>query len=87
MLQVCIVGGYFSGAQDKFMSGLATHMLEEKGVLGAASCSSAWRNAYDVGVSFSKSGKIANSSEAEVVKHAAEFSAKVYSSVAKGMTP
>lgn len=86
-LQVCVAGGYFSGAQDRFMSGLATHILEKNGILSTASCSAAWKDAYEVGVSFSKSGKVANSSEAEVVKNAAEFSTKVYSAITKSMEP
>ena len=86
-LQVCVAGGYFSGAQDRFMSGLATHILEKKGILGTESCNAAWKDAYEVGVSFSKSGKVANSSEAAVIKRAAEFNIKVYSAIAKSMEP
>jgi hypothetical protein len=86
-LQVCVAGGYFSGAEDRFMSGLAMHILQKKGVFDSAPCSAAWRGAYDVGVSFSKSGRVANNSEAEIAKQAAQFSAKAYSAVAKGMEP
>jgi hypothetical protein len=86
-LQECTALGYFSGAQDKFMIGLALHILTKKGVLNTAPCNAAREEAYDVGVSFSRSGKIANSAEAAVVKSVAAFSAAVYSAVAKNMEP
>ena len=84
-LNICNAGGYYAGAQDRFMSGLAQHILSKRGLLGTANCSALWKNAYDVGASFSRTGKIANTNEAEVVKQASAFSEKVYSNTAKNM--
>ena len=31
--KICTAGGYFAGADDKFLSGLATHMAQKKNIL------------------------------------------------------
>lgn len=84
-LQICAAGGYFSGAQDSFMSGMAMHILSKRRVLGTYPCSAIWRDAYKVGASVSKTGKVGSDSQDQVVKQATDFSEKVYSSVAKSM--
>lgn len=86
-LQVCTAGGYFSGADDKFLSGLATHILVKNGALNTEPCRSAWSKAYDVGVSFSKSGRITREPEAAIVKSAAKFSSRAYAAILKNMEP
>ena len=85
ILQICAAGGYYSGAQDRFMSGVAMHILQKKGVLGKSTCSAIWKNAYDVGSSFSRTGKYENEADAEVVRQAGDFSTKVYSAITKNM--
>lgn len=85
-LQVCTAGGYFSGADDKFLIGLATHILAKKGALNTEPCRAAWSKAYDVGASFSRSvGKRPTESELAIIKSAARFSDKVYSTIVKNM--
>jgi hypothetical protein len=84
-LNMCNAGGYYAGAQDRFMSGMAQHILQKRGLLGTANCSALWKNAYDVGVSFSRTGKIANQNEAEIQKQASAFSEKIYSNIATDM--
>lgn len=84
-LNICNAGGYFSGAQDRFMSGLAAHILVKQGLLGATNCSALWKQAYDVGASYSRTGKVTNNTDAEIVKSASDFAEKVYSSIAKNI--
>ena len=84
-LEICNAGGYFSGAQDRFMSGLAMHILTTQGQFGTPTCSALWKSAYDVGASVSRTGKFANNNEAEITKQAANFAEKVYSATAKNM--
>jgi hypothetical protein len=81
--QLCTAGGYYSGAQDRFMSGLATHILQKRGELGSKKCSSLWQAAFEVGERFSKTGQM-KSTDAAVFDDVKAFSARVYSSVAKG---
>lgn len=83
-LEICAAGGYYSGAQDRFMSGIATYVLKMKGALPLdAHCSAVWKSAYNVGELFSKTGKVANKSDAKIIKEAAEFSDKIYAAVIK----
>lgn len=84
-LEICNAGGYFSGAQDRFMSGLAMHILVKQGEFETPICSALWKSSYDVGMSVSRTGKFANNNEAEITRQAANFAAKVYSATAKNM--
>ncbi|MEQ1639023.1 MAG: hypothetical protein ABL903_20365 [Methylococcales bacterium] len=84
-LNICNAGGYYAGAQDRFMSGIAQHILQKRGLLGTVNCSALWKSAYEVGASFSRTGKIANQNEAEILKQASTFSEKVYSNISTSM--
>lgn len=84
-LQICSAGGYFAGAQDRFLTGMAMHILAKQKLLGAPVCGALWKSAYDVGESFSKTGKYASNTDAEVGKQASKFSERVYSAVATSM--
>ena len=56
--KICAVGGYFSGAEDKFLSGLAAHLASKKKILTSPICVAVWKNAHAFGVHHSKTGKI-----------------------------
>jgi hypothetical protein len=84
-LNICNAGGYYAGAQDPFMSGIAQHILRKRGLLGTVNCSALWKSAYEVGASFSRTGKIANQNEADILKQASTFSEKVYSNISTSM--
>ena len=81
--QLCTAGGYYAGAQDRFLSGLATHILQKHGELGSKKCSALWQSAFEVGERFSKTGQ-RKPTDSVVFDQALAFSAKAYSSVAKG---
>lgn len=75
--KLCTAGGYFSGAQERFFSGLAMHIVAQR-KLHNSTCSAQWKKAYAVGESFSKTGEFRDQEEADIVQQASEFSAKVY---------
>ncbi len=81
--QLCTAGGYYSGAQDRFMSGLAMHILQKRGELESKICSSLWQQAFEVGERFSKTGQM-KSTDSAVIDGVSAFSTRVYASVAKG---
>lgn len=81
--QVCIAGGYYSGANDRFLSGLAMHVLQKRSQLGTAKCSELWQAAFTAGEHFSKAGQLANAKDKEFLDAANAFSSRVYSSVSK----
>ena len=83
--EVCNAGGYYSGAEDRFLSGLASYILAKKGIVKNAKCSALWAYAYDVGAYFSKNGKVKNQGDEEMVTKASEFASHVYDSVLENM--
>jgi hypothetical protein len=80
--QICTAGGYYSGANDHFMSSLAAHILNQRSQLSTPSCGALWREAVEVGQHFSKDGK-ARPSDARVIAEAANFSRKAYDAITK----
>ena len=77
----CTVGGYFSGTNDKFLSGLAGHVAEKKNVFGTPICKAAWENGYRIGEKLSRTGKIEGSAEREIIHQATAFSAQIYETI------
>lgn len=83
MQQLCTAGGYFSGAQDRFMSSLVADILSKRKELGGKECSALWERSFPVGERFSKSGTVAPA-DAAVADDAAAVSSRVYGAIAKG---
>lgn len=79
--KLCTIGGYFSGTNDKFLSGLAAHIAEKKHIFGDPICEAAWANGYRVGEKLTKTGKIKESAEREIVQQATAFSSKIYETI------
>jgi hypothetical protein len=84
--KICTVGGYYSGTDDKFLAGLATHMAQKKDILHDPICGALWRNAYKIGATVTKTGAIHDQAEEIAVKEATEFSRRVYESVSRNIT-
>jgi hypothetical protein len=83
--KICTVGGYYSGTDDKFLAGLATHMAQKKDILHDPICGALWRNAYKIGATVTKTGAIHDQAEEIAVKEATEFSRKVYEAVSRNI--
>jgi hypothetical protein len=79
--RLCTVGGYFSGTQDKFLSGLAAHIAEKKKIFGNPICNAAWENAFRIGEKLYKTGRVQDQAEGEIIHQAAAFSSKVYDAI------
>ena len=79
--KLCTIGGYFSGTNDKFLSGLAAHIAEKKHVFGDPICDAAWANGYRVGEKLTKTGKIKDPSEREIIQQATAFSSRIYETI------
>ena len=80
--QLCTAGGYYSGAQDHFLSSLAAHILNQRNQLSTPACGALWREAVEVGEHFSKTGK-PRPSDKRVISEAGNFSGKVYDAITK----
>ena len=84
--QICSIGGYFAGTEDKFLSGLAAHLAAKKKILTNPICVAVWKNAHAFGVHHSRTGKIESDAEGIVVRQASEFSAQVYDAVSASIS-
>lgn len=80
--QLCTAGGYYSGAQDQFLTSLAADILNQRNQLSTPACGALWREAVEVGKHFSKTGKLRPSDE-RVISEAGNFSRKVYDAITK----
>jgi hypothetical protein len=72
--QLCNAGGYYAGAEDRFLS--------QRGELGTSTCGALWKNASRVGEYFSKTGK-PKPADSKVFEAAGDFSRRIYSAIAK----
>ena len=79
--KLCTIGGYFSGTNDKFLSGLAGHVAGKKHVFGNPICKAAWDNGFRIGEKLTKTGRIKDPAEREIVQQATEFSTKIYETI------
>lgn len=79
--KICNIGGFFSGTGDKFLSGLAAHVAQKKNVLRDPICTALWDNAYKIGEKLTKTGRVKEEAEEEVVEQATAFGAKIYEAI------
>ena len=78
-------GGFFSGTNDKFLSGLAAHIAQKKHILDDPICSALWKNASRIGEKLSETRRVKEQAEEEITHQAAAFSEKVYEAVSAGI--
>jgi len=81
--EICFVNGYFSGADDKFMMGLATEVTIKENVFLDPMCTAAHQLAYKVGDKFSSTGKYDSEQELKIIMYASEFRSKVNKAIIK----
>jgi hypothetical protein len=83
--KICNVGGFFSGTNDKFLSGLAAHIAQKRHILDDPICSALWKNASRMGEKLSETRRVKEQAEEEIVQQASAFSEKVYEAVSAGI--
>ncbi len=82
---ICSSGGFYSGAENKFLSGLALYMANKNNVIKDPECTSNWKAGERVARNFSETGKLTNDFERTVVERATEFSDQVYAKISNGI--
>lgn len=83
--KICNVGGFFSGTNDKFLSGLAAYVAQKKHILDDPICTALWKNASRMGEKLSETRRVKEQAEEEIVQQAAVFSEKIYEAVSAGI--
>lgn len=76
--RICTVAGYYMGTQERFLGGLAFYMAGERGLIQNGVCTALVKSGHAVGESLSKTGKVSNQEEANILLEANEFGTKVY---------
>ena len=82
---ICSSGGFYSGAENKFLSGLALYMANKYNVIKDPECTSNWKAGERVARNFTETGKLTNDFERTVVERATEFSDQVYAKISNGI--
>lgn len=82
---ICTTGGYYSGAENKFLSELAHYMANKKNVLTDPECAANWKVGERVARKLTDSGKLTTDFEHAIFKQAIEFSDRVYSKISNGI--
>ena len=80
-LSMCSVTGYFEGNGDRFLYGLAARALEKNRFNADQECTSALKFGKEVGIKFSKPGRVKTDEEAVVISHAEHFRNLVYDAI------
>lgn len=83
--KICAAGGFWAGAGDRFLSGLALHIRGKKNLNFNPTCSVIWKNAYETGEYASKTGKVLNPEEEIIIQQANDFGTQVYEALAKNI--
>jgi hypothetical protein len=78
---MCSVTGYYEGNGNRFLYELAARALEKNRFNADSECSSTLKFAKEVGVKFSKPGRVKIEEEAVVISHAEHFSNLVYDAI------
>lgn len=78
---MCSVTGYYEGNGNRFLYELAAHALEKNRFNADPECFSALKFGKEVGVKFSKPGRVKTNEEAVVINHAEHFSNLIYDAI------
>lgn len=81
--QLCRAGGYNTAVQNNFLAGLAAHILTERGSLGSSECSPFWRQGFEFGERFHRTGKIQGKADEDISKDIGDFGRRVNAAVGK----
>lgn len=82
---ICSSGGFYSGADNKFLSGLALYIANKNDIIKDPECTSNWKAGERVARNFSETGKLTNDFERTIVESATEFSDQVYAKISSGI--
>jgi len=85
--KLCSLGGYFFGAEQNFLQGVASRIAEKQqmNIIDDPICAAAWKNGIDVAKHLAKSSKLRNKTDATIIQQAFKFREQVYDAVISNM--
>ena len=78
---ICRVTGYYEGKSDQFLYELASRVLAKNRLNIDPVCSDNIKLGREIGIKFSKPGKVKSEQDAEVMEEAAHFSNLIYDAI------
>lgn len=78
---MCGVAGYYDGGNNRFLSDIAMRVVEKNHLNSDSECAQAFKAGKDLGVKFSKPGRIKNEDESEIINDATHFGNLIYDAI------
>lgn len=78
---MCSVAGYYDGSNNRFMSDIAMRVVEKNHLNSDSECTSAFKTGKDLGIKFSKPGRVKNEEESEIINDATHFGNMIYDAI------
>lgn len=78
---ICSTAGVFHGLNNKFMTGITSHILTRKKILNNPECISKYNSAVKLGLSLVAGDNINGIKNIQIINHANDFRDKVYEAI------
>jgi len=82
---ICSTGGFFRGTNNKFMSGITTHIITRKKIFDNPTCINLHNKSFQLGRSLLAGDNINQPQEIKVINDANDFREKVYKTISTQM--
>lgn len=78
---ICSIGGFFRGTDNKFMSGITTHIISRKQIFDDPTCITLHNKSFQLGRKVVAGENTNNQDELKVINDANDFREKVFKSI------
>ncbi len=78
---ICSIGGFFRGTNNKFMSGITTHIISRKKIFNNPTCIKLHNKSFKIGRKLVAGDNINNQQEIKIINSANDFREKVYKTI------
>lgn len=80
---ICSIGGFFRGSNNKFMSGITTHIITRKKIFNNPTCIKLHNKSFQLGRKIVAGDNINNQQEIKIINDANDFRGKIYESISR----
>ena len=82
---ICSIGGFFRGTDNKFMSGITTHIITRKNIFNNPTCIELHNKSFQLGRNLVAGDNINKQQEIKIINAANDFREKVYKTISTQM--
>jgi len=83
--EICSIGGFFRGTDNKFMSGITTHIITRKNIFNNPTCIALHNKSFQLGRNLVAGDNIDKPQEIKIINAANDFREKVYKTISVKM--